>query len=588
MKKLTLVALLAALSLNACDNSTMAPRCEGENCALMDALDLRRNTMSIINGKRVTDETHSSTVLLFLDYSIYGGLQKSAFCTGTLITPNWVLTAGHCVQHCEEDSDPDQYVEVAYEMGLVRVAITNDVYSVNSQNSFDIKRTIYHPKFTCSPTNIQNDIALIELTESVPLSVAQPTPPMPPVTGITLTSEEIDQAFDAYHQSSSLKMTTVGFGKTKANDDYSSGVKYETTPTPFAYCPRTGTKSQYCGNYLYGTTTDGFIYFTGSPSATCQGDSGGPTFYTRNGIEYVIGVTSFGFGDCNGTDAATLVPDYYVNFIAPNVPNLAADEPEDCTNQVDDNHDGRIDCLDPYCFVLPECIPEDCSNQKDDNSDGRIDCDDPQCATVRICQPEICDNHEDDNDNGLMDCDDPACQGQKICEPEICNNDIDDNEDGKIDCDDPQCEDVIYCQPEDCHNGSDDNLNGLFDCADPQCSESPYCAKEICDNHVDDNLDGLIDCADPQCKKMPVCLKEDCTNQVDDNHDGLIDCDDPKCADHDACQVTELCKLNNSCDEDTEKDDCSATLLAPATSRPTWFLTALALLALIIPRRRKR
>jgi hypothetical protein len=38
---------------------------------------------------------------------------------------------------------------------------------------------------------------------------------------------------------------------------------------------------------------------------TCSGDSGGPLFYTYEGVEYVVGITSFGLNSyCKGTDFA--------------------------------------------------------------------------------------------------------------------------------------------------------------------------------------------------------------------------------------------------------------------------------------------
>mgnify|MGYP001588765615 CR=1 FL=1 len=63
--------------------------------------------------------------------------------------------------------------------------------------------------------------------------------------------------------------------------------------------------------------------------------------------------------------------------------------PEDCTNGVDDNWDGRVDCADAECArCSPVCdgepwTPERCDNGLDDDRDGRIDADDPDCP--RAC-----------------------------------------------------------------------------------------------------------------------------------------------------------------------------------------------------------
>jgi hypothetical protein len=61
---------------------------------------------------------------------------------------------------------------------------------------------------------------------------------------------------------------------------------------------------------------------------------------------------------------------------------------EDCSNGIDDDYDGAVDCADSDCYDAPECqldgaMPapfEDCSNGIDDDFDGKVDCEDPDCA----------------------------------------------------------------------------------------------------------------------------------------------------------------------------------------------------------------
>jgi hypothetical protein len=105
---------------------------------------------------------------------------------------------------------------------------------------------------------------------------------------------------------------------------------------------------------------------------------------------------------------------------------------------------------------------------------------------------EICTNGIDDNCNGLIDCADPECFGDIACAKpghEICNNGIDDNDNGLIDCADPECFGNIVCRPvmgqEICDNGIDDNGDGLVDCADPQCKTFPACLEATCKVDVD-------------------------------------------------------------------------------------------------------
>lgn len=59
---------------------------------------------------------------------------------------------------------------------------------------------------------------------------------------------------------------------------------------------------------------------------------------------------------------------------------------------------------------------EDCSNGIDDDADGLLDCEDGDCAAAGVCR-EVCDNAADDDVDGLVDCDDDECWGAEPCLP---------------------------------------------------------------------------------------------------------------------------------------------------------------------------
>jgi hypothetical protein len=141
----------------------------------------------------------------------------------------------------------------------------------------------------------------------------------------------------------------------------------------------------------------------------------------------------------------------------------ACTQGEICNNGVDDDGDGLVDCADPDCAGAPACPPPmcgdgvvtfpetcdppdgvscgpsctllneigRCTNGVDDDNDGLVDCADPDCASDPACAipTEICQNGlVDDDFNGFADCADPACMGTTTCTPgagavgTICTN----------------------------------------------------------------------------------------------------------------------------------------------------------------------
>lgn len=103
------------------------------------------------------------------------------------------------------------------------------------------------------------------------------------------------------------------------------------------------------------------------------------------------------------------------------------------------NGTGNLSINDGFnCVLAPPPFETNCSNGIDDDGDGLVDCNDPDCYSSNNCLFEICDNGIDDDGDGLVDCDDSECYSLEGC-TEICNNGIDDNNNGLVDGDDPQC-----------------------------------------------------------------------------------------------------------------------------------------------------
>ena len=192
---------------------------------------------------------------------------QGGMCSGTLIAPNLVLTAQHCVAQV-----PTSYVRCGRtEFGRVYSASS---FYITTDTTFEISGDFYRADEIIIPPGSRDlcgaDIALMILTDNVPASVA--TPHIPRVD-ITATAGE-------YY-------TAHGYGDT--NGAGQAGTR-RWIDNREVFCD--GPECQrYVGNSI---DTNEWIGSDG----TCQGDSGGPALdeYSR-----VFGVLSRGGDGCTSS-----------------------------------------------------------------------------------------------------------------------------------------------------------------------------------------------------------------------------------------------------------------------------------------------
>lgn len=206
------------------------------NPAQSGAADLQQSS-AVERTARIINGTQTS------DYAAVGliGDTSDDFCSGTLIAPQYVLTAGHCAEG---------------------VADTAGTFTIGGR-TYHTEKVFLHPNYNPNAigSDSANDIAIYKLSE--------------PVVGITPMP-----IYRGTPQVGQL-LTLVGFGgggtgTTGSNGDF--GIKRVGT-TPIDQVTPKLIEWNFDNN---------------SESNTAPGDSGGPAFVTVGGVKYIAGVTSGG------------------------------------------------------------------------------------------------------------------------------------------------------------------------------------------------------------------------------------------------------------------------------------------------------
>ena len=185
-------------------------------------------------------------------------------CTGTLIAPDWVLSAGHC----SSITGAAVASPASWPAPLINVRIGG--VNQNDGEERPVGRVIVHPDYLLTSGY---DISLLQLS--------QPS---------TMTPTQVASAGERSIWSAGTLETIVGWGATEEGGDVPDTLQEAQVPV---------TTDQYCAG-AYSDFDPATMVCAGFPEGgvdTCQGDSGGPMF-GRNaaGQLRVVGTTSFGEG----------------------------------------------------------------------------------------------------------------------------------------------------------------------------------------------------------------------------------------------------------------------------------------------------
>ena len=216
---------------------------------------------SFITHGTVDGDAHPAVVLIVMDID-----GAPAFrCSGTLIAPTFVLTAGHCAGEPGEFSGIRIFTESDVQNG------DNNYPFGGGPNSIEAIAWASHPEFT-EAAFFLHDVGIIQLASPVVLP--------PDEYGV------LPEVRPARRAEPGADFTSVGYGRQRSKPNHLLAERIRMVAEPRLVQINTPNTGSFSLRLSTNAATGG----------TCFGDSGGPNYLDATNV--IAGVTSYGRKNC--------------------------------------------------------------------------------------------------------------------------------------------------------------------------------------------------------------------------------------------------------------------------------------------------